>query len=390
MRLLTLQLPPEDTFLHLVMKTAIAFIAAYSGADITVKGMHCEVEVFNDERLLDGLKAFYEHLKSGIYGLEPWIPATDKRDRLGGLATKLGFNAIKASASEILEKYISYAEERARRGVLIDELSEALGSFTNEGYVDDAALVKVPMLNRLAPEFMEALRVFGGAGLASVPRQLGFKRLVLGLHSTCIGIMGLWSSYAYTDGAVEHYVFPSKEAIKHKVTSLMLEQITKSFKKFMEAVKNRPLINVNALMLINALSTAGAPSIARQYVLAVALRGGRRIELIEGFTPLFTDKLQEFADSLARLSQDTVSRLIHVAQRSLTRAAGDPVADIALKICQTIVHAVIGVLRSSDAIHALARYTYAQENIEIARRLGLTIADVSNVAEVLRELEIRH
>ena len=158
----------------------------------------------------------------------------------------------------------------------------------------------------------------------------------------------------------------------------------------MEAVKNRPLINVNALMLINALSTAGAPSIARQYVLAVALRGGRRIELIEGFTPLFTDKLQEFADSLARLSQDTVSRLIHVAQRSLTRAAGDPVADIALKICQTIVHVVIGVLRSSDAIHALARYTYAQENIEIARRLGLTIADVSNVAEVLRELEIRH
>ncbi|RLE49484.1 MAG: hypothetical protein DRJ31_04750 [Candidatus Methanomethylicota archaeon] len=394
MKPLTLHLPPEDTFLHLVLKTAITFIAGHAGIDIHVEGTYCEVSAYDDRILVKGFHELHEHLKEGAYGIEPWLPDADRRDRLGNLASVFNLNVKDIRVSNIIDRYINYVKERATKEALIKELSDALGKFYDDGYLNDTKLVNIPMLNRLSPEYMEALRVFGGAGLASVPTSLGFRRLTLGLHSTCLGLMGLWIAHTYSNGAVEYYIFPSLEAVKHKVSAKLLEQITKQSSNLMMNLKGRPFTSANVLALVTALSTAGAPPMARKYQAVIFMRGGRRVELIEGFTPLSIDKLHEFADILLEICSqrdlDTVNKLIRIARMALSKATGNITLDASLKICQNIVNATLGVVRFSDAVHVLARYSYAQENPDLAHRIGLTISDVDAISEALQRLESRY
>jgi len=373
------------------MKTSLAFLSAYSHADMNILRNNVTIEIYDDDVLAEAIEDFFNDLKSGKYGLEPYLPLPDARQRLKNLASFLNVGQ-QYDVNSILNKYVSYIRARASNSQLINEISMSLGKFYDTGYNDDAKICEVSMLNKLSPEFMEALRAFGGVYFGgSVPRKIAFRRLLLGPHSTCLALMGLWATYVYSDGTVEYYVFPDREAIMYKVSSDFLEKLKDKFANIIRSVKNRPITNAAALSLITALTTAGAPSLVRKYIVVTFMRGGYRVELIEHLGSLSSDPISIFAD---RLSDDLRKKLLSLAIKALSKATGDPVTNAAIKIIHTIFLALNGVISPFDAINIIARRSYAQETLEVAKKIGLTSRDSYEILDALegtlREIKIRY
>ena len=377
--MISIALPPEETFLNLTLKTSLSFIASYAGAEISFEGGHCHINIKDDQVLLNAIKDYMKDLEHGKYGYEPWI--IPDRQRLKGLQNQWRIRNVstKNLTKNLLNAYIQYIEKLARSGLLIKEISVSLSSFNKKGYVNDSIRINVPMLNRLLPEFMESMRVIGGAGFGSVPEKLKFSQLVLGPHSTCLGLMGVWTSFFFTDGQVECFVFPGKSVARYSVTHV--QDARKGLEKILGRLKGKPPTSPYPMALIVSLSTTGIPSTARSYTLVVKMRGGRRVELLEFNRPLSSGNLMEFSD---RLREEIRDKLLNVTSLALNRV-GSPMVSVALRICEAIVLAAEGVIHPLEAAYTIARLSYAQENEEVRRRIGLA---PSHVEEVLKALKV--
>ncbi len=352
---LRVELPPEGTTLNYALRTALLFLASYMGVNAEINGRIIEIDVPSEEALLDAVNSFIDDLAMRIYGLEPSL-AMD-RGRLGGLAKFLGVG--RPLAHEILDGYRNYLRKLHEQGKLLDELQRALSRF-EQGYPEDRAIHDVPLLNRLAPEFMEGMRALGGVGLGSVPAAYQFRQYRIGPHSACLGIAGLWTALAYTDGTTEYYVFPSLgRALARAASASLLQQVKESQRRILGRIRGRPLTSPLIVALIIALSTAGASHEARGYELLTMMSTGRRAELVEAGLPLSSSLLFEFADRVAAESEDSKERLVNFFASALSKAASSWLQEAALKTANAVFLALECVIPASSVAYVLGRYVSA-------------------------------
>ena len=256
--------PPSSTFLHRVLKTATILILSHTpiSPQINIKEDRIEAEDVTDQQLQRAVHEFVKELMEGQYGLRPLLRADAQRIR-GSIYRYWGKSSEeRVNVQNLIDTgYLNYIDRLADEGRLVKEVYRAFSEFSERGYERDAEIVAVPMLNKLAPEFMESVRILGGV-YGSVPSRSKFSTMRLGIHTTCWGIMGLWASLFYVDKNVEYYLFPNPDTLKG---SIMYPLLVKNHKEIIGTLRGRPLTNFWVALLLSALKTVGTPAITRHF-----------------------------------------------------------------------------------------------------------------------------
>lgn len=367
-------LPPAPTFLHRALKTSLLLVFSYIPINFEMSEDKIVTEKFSDEDFKDALQDFINDLREGKYGLKPLLRADASRIRKS-LLGKWGLEFERVNVLTISTGYMKYVEELAKEGKLVEELRRAFSSISDEGYVEDSKIISVPMLNKLAPEFMEGVRVFGGIYMGgSVPSRMRFSRMKLGVHTACLGILGLWSTLFYADEKTEHYLFPNPKTLRGLI---ILDHIKGNLKRVIGALRGRPFMGYWTALLLTSLLTAETPAISRIIEIASLSKGEKRDDIIRQSLILFNESLALFAD---RLEENTRLKLITLCKRIL-----DPdLKDIVIKISKSIILSAEGVIDPVRTAYNIARYTYLQSNINLEKTIGLTSRDVNRIVEALR------
>jgi len=380
--------PPSSTFLHRALKTATILILSHTpiSPQIDIKEDRIEAEDVTDQQLQRAVHEFVKELIEGQYGLRPLLRADAQRIR-GSIYRYWGKSSEERVNVQnlIASGYLNYIDRLADEGRLVKEVYRAFSEFSERGYERDAEIVAVPMLNKLAPEFMESVRILGGV-YGSVPSRSKFSTMRLGIHTTCWGIMGLWASLFYVyrreRSVVEYYLFPNPDTLKGLIAHPILAE---NHKKIIETLRGRALTNFWVALLLTSLRTIDTPSIIRRFEIATLSIGGQREDIAQQSAPLFSEALALFADNLHERSVKAWNSLINLARRALSARMEElGVAEAAMEICRQIVLAVDGVIAPEEVAYHIARFTYLQSNIALEKAIGLSPRDVEHIIQAIK------
>lgn len=412
----TVELPPRGTFFHLALTTGLMYIQAYADpSEIpSVSAQRMTLIIPDDQRLANAISDFVNDLSNGLYGLPPDLQVDRKQKKLENLIqflSKATGEKIEARAKDLLQAYAKYVGKLAAQGRLLSELEASLNPFNN-GYPNDAKIVEVPILSRLAPEFTEGIRVLGGVDFRSgVPERMkSSKNLTIGLHSACIGLLGIWASLVSEvrkkgkekREKIEYFVFPSLV-----LAGGSAGDVKRVHKKVLSSLKRCVPTSVAAQALAIALCTAGEPVRIRGFELAVVGESANRLDLYEQGSPLSVEALMRFADELKHRAEErgrhTHKALLTLAICALTepsakqreiRELEQKLRDIGLKVSQLLFMSLTGALGSENLSYMLARllYAHSDERLEgFARERGAMLypSDVKLIVEAVEAVSGR-
>jgi hypothetical protein len=394
-----LELPPHGTFFNMVMTTSLSLLLAYINPEdkpsFYAQAMYFDVP--SDDKVGKGIEEFVNDLKSGKYGIRPPLGLGDTWVYLGNLidffSQRVGRN-IGRKIEDLLNAYVDYVKSLASNKMLVKELTEALGRFDN-GYPEDSKICDIQMPNRLAPEYMEAIRMLGGVGFKSVPERIRFSRLRIGPHSACLGLAGLWATLVAVEENAEYYIFP--DIYVAPPLSKRISDIKESLCNTITEIKGRPPTNIPMLALLTSLTTAGMDVSIRRYTMAVIGKGGRRTDLFESGLSLSPARYLMFADKLKEINKDAVRKLISLFTSSLeefqVRAGrrmefSQRLREIGIKTALAISMVLSNAKSPEIAGYEIARLFYAQPSLEFEefmRRRGAFLGpyDVRSIIEAL-------
>ena len=380
-----LALPPPQTFFHRAIKTAALLILRYVGppAEVWVGEDFIVSEELSDEELASAIEKLVNALRNGEFGLRPNLRADAQRIRKSLFeAWGLDKQATVNVESVVANGYLSYIKKLKEKGRLIDEVKAAFSSFSEKGYEEDAKLIRVPMLNKLAPEFMEAVRTPGGVYMrGSVPSTLKFSQMKLGPHSACWGLIGLWASLFYVNPKGEYYLFPSAETVVGTLAEKALEKLAENHKVVVSSLRGRPFTSFWTALLLTAILTVGAPDVARRFEFASLTKSGQRDDISQQSFLLFSKPLALFVDNL---DDDTRERLRRLALRGLTERGEElGVSEAAIEISRLIILALERVIEPEEVVYQTARFSYLQTNLELEKAVGLRYRDVENIVRAI-------
>lgn len=372
------RLPPATTFLHRALKTSILLTLSYIPVRAEVGEDRIVSEEFNDEQLEKAIFDFANDLNRGRYGLRPLLRPDATRIRKS-LLSAWGMERSRVNVvTVIIDGYLIYIHELARKERLVKEIKIAFSSISEKGYLNDASIISVPMLNKLAPEFMEGIRILGGVYMGgSVPSSIRFSRMRLGVHTTCLGLMGLWASLFFADQKTEYYLFPSPETIKGRIA---IESLRNNLENVIRTLKGRPFTSFWTALLLTVLLTASTPDPSRKLEIATLTKGKQRDDILQQSILLFTKPLAIFADKLDRYTR---RKLINLSRRGLSLAEELRLSEASTEISRAIVLAIEGVIEPEEVSYHIARFTYLQSDLNFERAIGLMDQDVRNIVEAI-------
>jgi len=399
MNSLSFILPPRNTLFNLSLSTGLSLLASYASPDIQSVITADKLELSHrpsDSELYEAINGLVNDLTKGSYGLMPPLgPDFTRLSNLRAYLSKVAGTSVELRAEDLLKAYVGYARKLAEKRALVDELERAFSEF-KDGYPHDAEVCEVPMLSVLAPEFMEGIRVLGTIGFKSVSDRYSFSKMRIGLHSTCLGIAGLWASLIAVQGNLEYFVFPYLSTLAG--LKIRVGDLRDNEKRVSQVLRGCVPRNIPSLALAVTLSTVGIQPHVRKTVLVVVQRGGRRVDLMEQGLPLSLDTLLAFADKLYEKSEEAHKRLLNLVVEGLREppiGARDgqharKLHEVGLKAAQLIYLTLTRVLRPSEALYEIARSLYAQSDAEFeeyAKRRGalLTPYDVECVFSAIEE-----
>jgi hypothetical protein len=391
-------LPPRNTFFNLALSASLSLLASYISPNLKPVIGAGKLELPyrpSDGELCEAIQGFVGELVKGEYGLAPPLDpdarpsGRKKRARLSSLQeflSKITGSSVVLKADSLLNAYAKYACELARKGQLVHELGRALSVF-RDGYPNDAQICDVPMLITLAPEFMEGVRVLGGVGLGAVPNRYSFSRMRVGPHSVCLGIAGLWATLVAAQDNLLYFAMPYTPA----VVSVRVGDRRDAQKGLMRALRGCVPRSVPSLVLAVALSTAGISEPARETILVVVQRGGRRVDLLEQGLPLSLDTILLFADELyledQRLEEweRVVPKLLKLVVAGLREPptgvrdaqCAQRLHEVGLRAAQLLYLTLTRVLKPHELRYELARLLYARSDVDFedcAKRRGMFLA----------------
>jgi hypothetical protein len=395
---LSFVLPPRNTLFNLSLSTGLSLLASYANPDIQSVITADKLELLHrpsDSELYKAIDGLVKDLIQGSYGLMPPLgPDSSRLRNLRDHLSKVTDTSVELRAGDLLKAYVGYASKLAEKRALVDELERAFSEF-KDGYPHDAKICDVPMLNVLAPEFMEGIRTLGTIGFKSVSDRYSFSKMRIGLHSTCLGIVGLWTSLIAMQGNLEYFVFPHLSTLAG--VKIRVGDLRDNEKRLAQVLRRCVPRNIPSLALAVALSTVGIQPYARKTVLVIVQIGGRRVDLMEQGLPLSLDTLLVFADKLYEKNERAHKRLLNLVIEGLKETPEQrarKLHEVGLKAAQLIYLALTQVLRPSETLYELARSLYAHRDMEFedyAKKIGafLTPYDVecifSTIEEVLAE-----
>jgi hypothetical protein len=359
----------------------------------------------SDSIVASSVRDLVDDLRKGVFGLRPSLKADAQRLKvLANFFSLKQINVKRIDAERVLMAYADYLDELAKQQRLISELSSALGRFM-DGYPVDARICNVPMLNKLMPEFMEGVRTIGGIGFGSVPSRLGFSRMRVGPHSTCIGLIGLWSSLIAIQRRerqrLEYYIFPDL-FLQLRYGGVRARDVTDQHKIIVGGLRGCTPSNIAAQALFVSLQAAASPHRLTGYRSAVIGQGARRSDLYEQDLPLDIENLRCFADELVLLEQSAKRRTHRRLQNLLRAALSEPrgrdereerlsrqLHNAGIRIAQLIFMALTHSIGTEQLAYEAARLMYAHTDVEFerwARQRG-ALLEPSDLPLIVRAIE---
>lgn len=377
MILIEINLPPSTLFLSQVLTTALTYLAWYSEGYVEYEPRRnvLKLKVPNDDALKEGLSRLVNHLIQGEYGLQPQIAPIADRQRIprsGVLREILGplAQARRADINEALRRYVRYCSSLASYS---DELGKEFSKFDPaEGYVN--AGQKMTMLSCLQPEFMEAFRRLGtwGGTTSGAPYVRDIK---LGLHSTVLGLIGVYLSKFYVDyqrGTTYYLLINSSSLLGYRY---LQSQLLYNHRSLLRELKLRPFPSEISLLLFTILHTCG---LAGQIV--VTLEGGQRCDLLLYETEMQQlVKLSTFSQLLWMRSPRLAQQLLTFLRRGTREEYQGVVSRVATLLYEAISIADVDPDRAISILYDISREVNLVLDRERLRNLSFNVEELIDV-----------